>query len=107
MILKTKTFSYDQRFRIFWSLIIILSACLLVYVVALNYTVRNTIVRQNLERQTVDLSARVGELEFSYIALKNKVSLSLAYERGFKEVISPVYIPRSTSRALSMNTVNR
>jgi len=107
MIIKTKTLSYDQRLQTFWSLIFILSACLVIYIFAVNGAVRNTVVRQNLEKETTNLSARIGELEFSYIAMKNKISLNLAYERGFKEVVSPVYISRSASRSLSINTINR
>ena len=103
MILSTKIFSYEERVRVFWTLIFISTVCLVVYVLAVNFAVRNTIARQTLEIQTANLSAHIGELEFSYISLKNKVSLDLAYKRGFKEVVVPVYIGRASSRALSMN----
>jgi len=103
MIFKTKTFSYEQRIKAFWILISISMACLVVYVLAVNFIVRNTIVRQTLEIETANMATHIGELEFSYIALKNKASLDLAYARGFKEVTSPIYISKSVPRSLSIN----
>ncbi len=103
MNFKTKTLSYEDRARIFWSLIIVSCLCLIVYVVAVNYTVRNTVARQTLEVEEANRAALIGDLEFSYIAMKNKVSLDLAYSRGFKEVKSPTYISQSASRVLTFN----
>jgi len=103
MIFKTKTLSYDTRARTFWILALILGTCLIVYVWAIRATISNTIARASLESSTANLSAKVGEMEFNFISLANNVSLQLAYDRGFQNVNSPIYISRSASHSLSMN----
>ena len=103
MTFKTKTISYDMRARAFWILAFIFCACLIVYVWAIRATISNTISRANLESTTSNLSAQVGEMEFTFIGLENNVSLQLAYDRGFQNVVTPIYISRSASHSLSMN----
>lgn len=102
----TKSISYDTRTRAFWTLIILSIASLVVYVLAINMTVRNTVTRQILGAEVATVSTQLGELEFSYIALKNKVSLDVAYARGFQNVVSPQYISRGAGRSLTMNVVS-
>jgi hypothetical protein len=65
--------------------------------------VSNTVSRQSLERELGTLSARVGEMEFKYIGLKNNVSLAVAYEHGFKDVSAPIYVSRVKTSSLSVN----
>lgn len=101
---KTKTISYDARVRIFWMLISISVASLGLYVYGINATVRNTVARQDLEAEAMNIGTKLGEMEFAYIGLKNDVSLEVAYARGFKDVTNPVYISRTESHALSMNS---
>ncbi len=103
MTFKTKTISYDTRVRTFWTLALILVACLVVYIWAVRATISNTIARANLESITANFGAQVGEMEFTFIGLQNNVSLQLAYDRGFQNVVTPIYISRSVSRSLSMN----
>lgn len=102
----TKTISYDTRAKAFWTLIFISLASIVVYILAINATVRNTVARQRLESEVANISTQLGELEFSYIGLKNKVSLEVAYARGFQNVSSPQYISRGESRSLSMNVTS-
>lgn len=104
---KTKTISYDNRVRIFWSLIFLSILSLVVYIYGVNATVRNTVARQNLESEALSISTHLGEMEFSYIGLTNKVSLTVAYERGYKDVSAPVYISRNQNAGLSINTLKR
>ena len=107
MHIKSTTFSYENRARTFWTLVFLSIAFLVVYVLAVNATVRNTVVRENLEEQGLNLSAVIGELEFTHIALKNGISLDLAHARGFRDVVSPIYVSRTVSHTLSLNTDNR
>ena len=53
------------------------------------------------------MSAHFDSLEFAYIELRNNVTLELAYQRGFKEAKSPLYISRTRPQALSFNTSSR
>ncbi len=99
----TKTISYDTRTKVFGMMAVICVACVVVYFFAINMTVRNTVTRQRLEAEVSNVSAKLGELEFSYIALKNNVSLDKAYALGFQNVSATQYITRGKSRSLSMN----
>jgi hypothetical protein len=104
---KTQALSFDTRVRTFWTLAFLAVASLAIYVYGINATVRNTVARQNLEAEAANISTHLGEMEFAYIGLKNKVSLDVAYERGYQNVTSPTFISRVGSRSLSLNTVNR
>jgi hypothetical protein len=103
---KTKTISFDTRFRVFWTLVILSGVSLTLYIYGVTATVRNTVARQSLEAEVMNISTDLGEMEFTYIGLMNGVSLQVAYERGFKDVTSPVYISRAQN-SLSMNTLKR
>ncbi len=104
---KTKTISIDTRVRLFWTLIFLSVTLLVMYIYGVNITVRNTVARQNIESEVSNISTRLGEMEFTYISLTNKVSLQVAYARGFKDVNAPEYISRAKGTALSMNTLKR
>ena len=101
----TKTLTFDTRVRIFWTFVAICVVSLCLYVYGVNATVRNTVARQNLEAEAMNISTHLGEIEFEYIGLTNKVSLQVAYDHGYKDVSDPVYISRTSNVALSMNTL--
>ena len=102
-----KTIAYDHRVRFFWTLTIISLLALSAYIYAISATARNIALRQDLERQVASVSASLDSLEFAYIELKNNVTIELAYEYGFREAQSPLYVSRTRSAALSFNTFNR
>lgn len=101
--MKTQVLSYDQRVGIFWTLVSICFVSSILYIYAVSTTVSNTVSRQALEREVSTLAARIGEMEFTYIAMKNSVDLSTAYTYGFKDVSAPVYVSRTSSASLSIN----
>ncbi len=100
---KTKALQYDTRVRIFWALVSLCVFALVLYVYGVNATVRNTVARAQLEAEATNISTHLGEMEFAYISLKNKVSLEVAYARGYQDVVSPTFISRS-ARSLSFNS---
>lgn len=102
-----KAISYDNRAYFFWILVTISILSLSIYIYAINSTARNIATRQSLERQVAKVSANLDSLEFAYIELKNNVTMELAYQYGFREVKSPLYVSRAHSSALSFNTLNR
>lgn len=110
MISKTKTISistyigYNNRVRFFWILTAVSLLSLFVYIYAINATARNIALRQNLERQIAKTSANLDSLEFAYVALKNNVTIELAYQYGFQEVKNPLYVSRTRTTSLSFNT---
>lgn len=106
MIEKVRTISYDQRAKFFWVLVGASFVSLFTYIYAIHSTARNIALRQDLERQSTEVSANLNALEFSYIDLKNDITLELAHNYGFKEAKTPIYISR-TSKTLSFNTIER
>lgn len=75
----------------------------ILYIYAVSSTISNTVSRQSLEREVGTMGARIGEMEFTYIGLKNAVTLATAYDHGFKDVSSPVYVSRIDTSSLSIN----
>lgn len=107
MTYKIKTISYEDRARFFWVLVSISILSLFVYIYTINVTARNVALGQNLERQMARVGADLDSLEFTYIKLKNNVTLELAYQQGFKETKNPLYVSRRANTSLSFNTLNR
>lgn len=103
MYIKTHALSFDTRVRIFWTLVSICFISSILYIYAVTSTVSNTVSRQALEHEVGTMAARIGEMEFTYIGLKNSVTLATAYEHGFKDVSSPVYVSRLDDGSLSIN----
>lgn len=104
--IRTITHSYDYRVRVFWTFSSIIAVSLGLYVYAVLATVSHTASREALLSESQNLTARVSELEYRDIALKNTLSLDVALERGFSEVTKPLYVSRSAS-TLTLNTVSR
>ena len=102
-----KIISYDQRVRLFWALVAISILSLFVYIYAVNAIARNIVVKQDLEKQIANISNNFNTLEFTYIELRNNVTMELAYQHGFQEVKSPLYVSRAHPQSLSFNTSNR
>jgi hypothetical protein len=102
--MKTRVLSFDQRVKIFWTLVSVCFVSSILYIYAVSTTVSNTVSRQSLEREVSTLAARIGEMEFTYIGMKNSVNLATAYNHGFKDVSSPTYVSRTSSAgSLSIN----
>ena len=99
--------SNENRLRVFWTLVTISMVSLLAYMYAINITARNIAHRASLEREVADISTGLDALEFEFIELRNNVTLELAYEKGFKEEKSPLFVSRSKAASLSFNSVSR
>ena len=105
--MSVRTISYDQRARFFTIMIAVSALSIFAYIYAINATARNVAVRQNLERQIAEVSTKLDTLEFAYIELKNNVTMELAYQYGFQEATTPLYISRTRPATLSFNTIRR
>ena len=104
---KTKIISYDRRVYLFWILVFISIISLSTYIYAVNAIARNIAIKQNLERQITNMANDFNSLEFAYIGLRNNVTMELAYQHGFQEVKSPLYISRIHPKSLSFNIPSR
>src|SRR3989344_5923094 len=83
---------YEKRELAFWALATISIVSILAYMYAINATARNIANRQNLEIQITEISRDLDKLEFDYITLRNNVTIELAYEKGFTEEKSPLFV---------------
>lgn len=77
----------------------------ILYGVLVQSAVVNVVERENIEADASELALRLGELEFSYIDLKNQVTIEHAYALGYTDINNPTYLSRST--ALSVLTSPR
>ncbi|MFH1472987.1 MAG: hypothetical protein ABIF06_01050 [bacterium] len=107
MTYKIGTISYNYRTRTFWFLILVLISLTLIQVYAVSATTKNVALRQNLEKQVLNMTTQQSSLEFAYINLKNEVSLEVAREIGFKEAKNPTFVSRRSSDSLGIFTLNR
>ena len=67
------------------------------YVYAVNVTVRNVALRQTQESELSQTVAIIGELEFSYIDMKNTVDMKLATSLGFRPIEDATFVSRDSS----------
>ena len=99
----TKAISYDVRIRLFRILVAAICISVLLYVYAIQATTRHIAQRKDLEKSITALSAKTGTFEFTYIELKNKITLETAAQHGLAEVATPLYVSRSQT-SLTMAT---
>ena len=64
----------------------VLCALAIWYVFILGNMVFNIVQRKNLEKEAVNLSNQVADLELSYLSSFNSVDRALSFAMGFKEV---------------------
>lgn len=90
--------------KLFFALIIVLAVLFLWYVVLVKSTVHNIVLRESLGKERASLVSRIADLNSNYIALKNSVTLDVAYAHGFQTAAEPHFISKqSTLKTLSFN----
>ncbi|MFH1201149.1 MAG: hypothetical protein V1484_02390 [bacterium] len=68
------------------TMLFILAALALFYMLILGNMVFSIVERRNLEKEMLTLSNEVGKLEVSYLAVSNSVDMNLSSMMGFKEI---------------------
>lgn len=68
------------------TMLLILIALALFYVLILGNMVFNIVERRTLEKEALTLSNEIGELEVSYLSLSNSIDMNLSSAMGFKEI---------------------
>lgn len=101
--MQTKTITLPEYKHLFYILFTISAFSLILYVIAINQTVRNVVARQKMQVELSQLTSRIAEMEFSYITAKNSIDLSKAYTLGFKDVAINTYVQRNMSVAFAGN----
>ncbi len=76
----------DREKKVFWTLFAVFVFFIISYGFLLNNTMRNTVLKQKMEKEIVSLGSEVNALEFKYLNTKNNITLSFAQLRGFVPV---------------------
>lgn len=95
---------FHKEKLIVWALFCIIVFSLVSYMFFINMAVLNTVTLEETENSFATRNAEVSELEFSYISLKNSITLQYAYEKGFVEAKEVHFASRQSPRNLSLNT---
>ncbi len=92
--------------RIFWIFVAFFVCSLSLYIYFLGISIFAVIERKGAEQRSSVLTANIMSLESKYVMLNKQIDLTLARERGFVEVISPVYISGNArgEKTLSLRT---
>ncbi|OHA89089.1 MAG: hypothetical protein A2741_01685 [Candidatus Zambryskibacteria bacterium RIFCSPHIGHO2_01_FULL_43_27] len=99
--MKVKVINLHKNTRLFWLMAVVSICSIGLYIYSVNATVRAVAERQQIETELSERIARIGELEFEYIGLKNSVDLALASEMGFAMAQPTAYVSRNESVALA------
>ncbi|MFA6177417.1 MAG: hypothetical protein WC694_00795 [Candidatus Paceibacterota bacterium] len=86
--------------NIFYTMIFILMALALFYVLILGNMVFSIVERRTLEKEMLSLSSEISRLEVSYLAVTSSVDMNLSSTMGFKETKATF----ATRKTLGFNT---
>lgn len=87
--------------NIFWTLLGILLLCTAFYMYAINLTIHNVVSRQNLDNKASELTLSISSKEYTYITMRNNITLPLAYSLGFKDVSEKTFVSRNSTSFVS------
>ncbi len=97
----TEALIQNKEKTIFWILFAVFFLCAGFYMYLINSTIHNVVARENLENQASSLTLAIGSKEFTYISLRNNITLPLAYSMGFKDVSEKTFVSRDSGNYLS------
>src|SRR3989338_2365277 len=100
----TFTWFDENRKQLFWlltCLVLLFASC---YVYFVNTAALNGVRCGVAEQEITTLGGEVSELESTYLSLKQSVTLSLAYERGFEDIGAVKFI--STEKVSAVAKTN-
>lgn len=81
--------------RIFYVLLSLIAAVAFFYGFFVQQTIVNVVEREKGLKEVRVVNSRIGDLESAYIAIKNNITIDLAYERGFKDAVTTEYISKN------------
>ena len=91
---------------VIWTLAGVLVFVIVVYFVSVNQVVHYVAERQVLKSELDSISARIADLEFNTITLKNNITTDTAKDLGFKFTAKTQYVSRTSSVALVSSPQN-
>lgn len=66
------------------------------YIFFVSSSIVNVVVREEIEQEIATIYSDVGELEFTYLALKDDITLELAYDLGFTDIVGKTFVTRKS-----------
>ncbi len=91
----------NKEKTMFWTLLGVLVISIGFYIFCINTTVRNIVMREQLENDSIKIALEISNKEFKYISLKNSLTIELAYAMGFKNVAEKTFIKANSSGIVS------
>lgn len=103
--MKTKTLQkfHINQTHIFWACVGIIAMLIFSYIYFVNITIFHTADRSNIEESITDLKSSISQLELELIDETRTVTLEEAYDLGFRDVKSPVFVKRDHNTRLTIN----
>ena len=102
--MKEAVYIFKDSKTVFWTLLAGVVLLLITYIFYANSMVHNAVSIKNIEKEMVQLKSKIGELEFSYISVKNSINLDVAKDLGFVESKNITYISRKPiGKTISLN----
>ena len=68
---------------VFWTLLAAIVLMMISYIYFINKTVRNVVLRQNLQNEIATLNSNLSDTEFSYINTVGSITLDTAHQLGY------------------------
>lgn len=90
--------------RVFLILTAIVMVFLSLYVYFVSKSVINVVVREEIENDIIAVNSRLGDLELSYINLKNQITPEFAYSNGFFALSEKTYVERTGDTRLTLRS---
>lgn len=81
------------------ALILVLAALAVLYIYFLCSSIRNVVLREELEQGIASLSSSIGELEAHYFTLQSAVDKETAHRLGMVDIESKIYAPRFSAQS--------
>lgn len=79
------------------SLFVVLLSVAFLYMYFVTTSVVQVVMRQEIERDITDVSARISELESEYIKAQHEISADIASHEGYLEIEEKIFISRTPS----------
>ncbi len=99
--MNTRTIKLPQYRHMFLILSALSLVSLVLYIYGINQTVRNVVLRQQMQKELTQLTSENGEKEFAYISAQNAIDLERAYALGFKDTDAKTFVTRDTNVAFA------
>ncbi len=97
----TKVPSQYRYQKVFWTLSALCFVLGALYVGLMLQTVRNTLARQDAEKEIAALTSDVSKLEFAYLSATASIDSTMAHSLGYVEVTDTLVAKKSSGLSIA------